>query len=138
MAISIAANGYRSWVSERAKRDLQRPIGEAPITPSTATAIAEARGTAVSMIVALELMYVALRFGIDAIEGSGGSGSSTASAHHGIRLLPVVPVLGTLALIACLLLIAKLAELRSRRRKPRPIVQSHNLEPSRRPAPLPR
>jgi hypothetical protein len=72
---------------------------------------------AISMIVALELMYAALRLGINELEAT--LGSHTTSAHRGIRLLPFAPVVATLALIACLLLIAKTAELRARRPKPR-------------------
>ena len=74
---------------------------------------------AISMIVALELMYAALRLCIDELEALGVLGSHATSAHRGMRLLPFAPVLATLALIACLLLIAKTAELRARRLKPR-------------------
>jgi len=52
-ATKLAVNIYRSWVGERARRDLRRQLGGGPPLPSDAIApSAEAQGTAVAMVVA--------------------------------------------------------------------------------------
>jgi ABC-type bacteriocin/lantibiotic exporter with double-glycine peptidase domain len=48
----LALNIYRSWVGERAKRDLRRRVHTFVETPAAASPAAEAQGIAVSMIVA--------------------------------------------------------------------------------------
>jgi ABC-type multidrug transport system fused ATPase/permease subunit len=48
----LALNIYRSWVGERAKRDLRRRVHTFVETPDAASPAAEAQGIAVSMIVA--------------------------------------------------------------------------------------
>jgi ABC-type bacteriocin/lantibiotic exporter with double-glycine peptidase domain len=51
-ATKLGVNIYRSWVGERAKRDLRRQVGAAVAAPLSGAPAAEAQGTAVSMIVA--------------------------------------------------------------------------------------
>jgi ABC-type multidrug transport system fused ATPase/permease subunit len=50
--IKLALNIYRSWVGERAKRDLRRRVHTVVETPGAASPAVEAQGIAVSMIVA--------------------------------------------------------------------------------------
>ena len=48
----LALNVYRSWVGERAKRDLRRRVHSIVEAPSVASPAAEAQGITISMIVA--------------------------------------------------------------------------------------
>jgi hypothetical protein len=48
----LGVNIYRSWVGERAKRDLRRQVGAVSAAPGNGAPAAEAQGTVVSMIVA--------------------------------------------------------------------------------------
>lgn len=50
--IKLALNIYRSWVGERAKRDLRHRVHSVVETPAAASPAAEAQGITISMIVA--------------------------------------------------------------------------------------
>jgi hypothetical protein len=70
--------------------------------------------TAVLMIGALELFYLALRFLVSELSHLAGGADRLGPARHIPQMVPLLPVLATAALVLTIVLLAKGAELCSR------------------------
>jgi hypothetical protein len=81
---------------------------------------------AVTMIIVLELSYLALQVALEGLSGSTGAGHASRSASIGIRLLPTGPLLITLGLILVIVCAGKLAQLLSQARR-RPARAEHRI-----------